>query len=62
LAEPSMEYHKGEACPYAEKAGRGHPVLCQEGFCCRCQIWIDFQQAQGEADREASEASYLNRG
>ncbi len=36
-----LEYHKGETCPYAEKAGRG-PLLCQEGFCCNCQIWYDF--------------------
>ncbi|GAI35694.1 unnamed protein product, partial [marine sediment metagenome] len=61
LAEPSMEYHKGEARPYAEKMSQ-RPLLCQEGFCYRCQVWIDFKQAQGEADKEDSEASYLNRG
>jgi len=50
------EYHKGEWCPYAEKTGRG-TVLCQEGFCNRCQIWHDLkriesiEEAKGEARR-----------
>jgi len=33
---------KGNKCPYAEKTGRA-PVLCQEGYCQRCQIWHDFK-------------------
>ena len=41
-----LEYHKGEVCPYAERTGRD-PVVCQEGFCNRCQIWYDFSRIKG---------------
>lgn len=39
------EYHKGEWCPYAEKAGKD-AKLCQEGFCCSCQIWYDLKRIE----------------
>ena len=43
----SREYHKGEWCPYANAMGGG-AVLCQEGYCDQCQIYIDY------SDRVAS--------
>ncbi len=41
-----LGYHEGEMCPYAEKTGRNR-LLCEEGFCCRCQIWDDFTTIKG---------------
>jgi len=40
-----LEYHKGQACVHAHKAGT-HPLLCQEGYCCRCQIYLDFMDKE----------------
>ena len=42
----SEEYHKGEMCPYTQRTGRAS-LLCQEGFCCRCQIWYDLSRMKG---------------
>ena len=33
----TLEYHKGEQCPY--QAG----VLCQEGYCSDCWLWLNHQ-------------------
>jgi len=55
------EYHKGERCPYAEKMGKG-PILCQEGFCCPCQVWHDLKGIEriGEAGVETKQCSKLD--
>ena len=29
-----MENKKGTICPYK-------PIICQEGYCCECQVHID---------------------
>ncbi len=55
LEEPG--YHKGEICPYAEKTGR-NPLLCEEGFYCRYQIWDDFlKEAEIEQYRHGNQAA-----
>ena len=37
---------KGKDCPYKS-------IICQEGFCQDCQIYIDFHEKGREPDNEA---------
>ena len=41
-----LEYHKGQPCAYVHKAGIQQPLTCQEGYCCRCQIYLDFMKKE----------------
>jgi len=34
-----LENNKGKPCPY-------NPILCQEGWCSGCQIYLDYQGYQ----------------
>lgn len=40
----NTESLKGKPCPYK-------PILCQEGFCQDCQIYLDFKGHQGTMGR-----------
>ena len=41
-----LEYHKGQPCVYVHLAGIQQPLTCQEGYCCRCQIYLDFMKKE----------------
>lgn len=43
--KPLEPNHKGETCPHK-------PIICQEGYCSRCQIWKDRKQINNLADKE----------
>jgi len=36
MNQPDIRNHKGETCPYKNL------LLCQEGYCNNCQIFIDW--------------------
>jgi len=41
-----MINHKGTECPYK-------PILCQEGYCSGCQIYLDYQGHQRTIGRDS---------
>ncbi len=38
------ESNKGQACPYKF-------LLCQEGYCSGCQIYLDFTEHESKGDK-----------
>ena len=39
--------NKGLACPL-------RPIICQEGYCCECQIYSDWRMKGSSLNRKAS--------
>jgi len=41
----TSENSKGLWCPYK-------PIICQEGYCRHCQVYIDWQEGNGGSMKE----------
>lgn len=54
--QPGHSWHRGEWCVFDVS------LLCQEGYCCRCQIWQDNKPPDGHTGPGSYPVMVIHRG